>query len=454
MSLTSIADDPADQAGTTGALANRITSLAWDDVTPQAATVAKQCLLDWLGVTIAARGEPLVRILLEEFAGSGEATVIGAQDRARLHDAVLINGAMSHALDFDDVNTAMNGHPTVPVAPVAIGLAEVMGSSGRDALLAFIAGVETECRVGRLLGPSHYAKGWHATATLGTFGAMAAAAKLLNLDDEQTRHAFGLAGTQAAGLKSVFGTMSKPLHAGKAAQNGLLAARLASRGFTSDTEILDSDQGFAAIQSTTINRPAALADAPQGFYVADALFKYHAACYLTHNAIEAASRLRSAHGLDPADVEAVTVHVGQGHMGVCNIAEPRTGLECKFSLRMTTAMALAGEDTFQESLFSDRTAARADLVSLRRRVEVAPDAKGPGSTVEIRLKDGRVLADTVDVAKPVRDLAAQQAQIERKFRHLAEPAVGAARASEIVQICGSLESARDVAGLLALCRPS
>ena len=441
------------QTGSTAALASRLTGLVWSDVTPEAATVAKQCLLDWLGVAIAAREEPLVQILLDEFAEGGESTIIGSGRRARLHDAVLINGALSHALDFDDVITAMNGHPTVPVAPVAIGLAEALGSTGREALLAFIAGVETECRVGRLMGPSHYAKGWHATATFGTFGAMAAAAKLLKLDDEQTRHAFGLAGTQAAGLKSVFGTMSKPLHAGKAAQNGLLAARLASRGFTSDTEILDSDQGFAATQSTTVSREAALVDPSQLFYVTDALFKYHAACYLTHNAIEAAGTLRAANRFKADEVEAVRVHVNAGHMGVCNIAEPRTGLECKFSLRMTTALALSGEDTFQEALFSDATATRADLVGLRRRVSVIPDATGPGSTVEIALKDGRILAETVDLARPVRDLDAQQAQIERKFRHLAEPALGAAAAARIIEICRNLEAAPDLAGLLALCRP-
>ena len=417
----SLADE---DLGATAGLAERLTALRWEDVTPEAATVAKQCLLDWIGVSLAGRGEPLVRILLEEFAGGGEASIVGSVRRAPLHEAVLINGAQGHALDFDDVITAM-GHPTVPVAPVAIGLAESLGASGRDALLAFIAGVETECRVGLLLGPSHYAKGWHGTATYGTFGAMAAAARLMNLNGEQTLHAFGLAGTQAAGLKSVFGTMSKPLHAGKAAQNGLLAARLAGRGFTSDTAILDSEQGFAEVQSTTVDRAAALAEHPLGFHVVDALFKYHAACYLTHDTIEAVTALRKAHDLHAAQVEAIAVHVRPPHMGVCNIQELRTGLECKFSLRMTAALALAGEDTFQDGLFTDETANRADLVALRRRVGVTPDAQGRGSLVEIHLKDGRTLREQVDVARPMRDLAAQQTLIERKFRHLAEPSVGA-----------------------------
>jgi 2-methylcitrate dehydratase PrpD len=439
------------ETGVTAALASRLAQLTWEDITPDAARVAKQCLLDWLGVSLAARDEPLVRILHEEFDGGGAVSIIGSARRARLAEAVLISGAQGHALDFDDVITAM-GHPTVPVAPVVFSLGETLGASGREALLAFIAGVEIECRVGQLLGPSHYARGWHGTATYGAFGAMAAAAKLLRLPEGQTRHAFGLAGTQAAGLKSVFGTMSKPLHAGKAAQSGLLAARLAARGFTSDVDILDSVQGFAQVQSTSVNPAAALAPHPQGFHVVDALFKYHAACYLTHDAIEAAGALRQAHGLIPEAIRAVRIHVHPTHMGVCNIEAPRTGLECKFSLRMTAALALAGEDTFQESLFSDATAAREDLIALRRRVSVAPDMRGRGSRVEIDLADGGTVERTVDVARPMRDLDAQQARIEHKFRSLAAPVAGEATAGEIIQAVRGLETACDLAWLLKLCQ--
>ena len=436
--------------GVTARLGARLADLQWNDVTFDAATVAKQCLLDWMGVALGGRNEPLVGILHEEFPEPGACSVIGARRTARLQDAVLINGSLSHALDFDDVVVVM-GHPSAPVAPVALGLAELQGATGREALLAFIAGVETACRVGALMGPSHYARGWHGTATYGTFGAMAAAAKLLSLDSAQIRHAFGLAGTQAAGLKSVFGTMSKPLHAGKAAQNGLLAARLASRGFTSDPDILDSDQGFAAVQSTSLDQVSALAAHPRGFYVTEALFKYHAACFLTHEAIDAANALRSRHGVTTEQIAGVRVRVGSGHMGVCNIPEPRTGLECKFSLRMTVAMALAGEDTFQENLFSDHTARREDLVALRRCVTVSPDVVGEGSVVEIELRDGRTLEHRVDLMKPEMDLVAQQARIERKFRHLAEPAVGAAVASRIIETCRNLEAEPDVSGLMALC---
>jgi 2-methylcitrate dehydratase PrpD len=436
----------------TSALAERVAAMRLVDLPPAALTVAKQCLLDWIGVALAGRDEPLVRILLGELApddAPGGCSILGHGRRARIDDAVLINGAMGHALDFDDVIMSM-GHPTVPVAPVVLALAEQRGASGGEALVAFICGVEAECRVARLMGPSHYAKGWHSTATCGTFGAAVAAARLLGVEGEALTHAFGIAGTQAAGLKSVFGTMSKPLHPGRAAQNGLLAARLAARGYTSDTGILGSDQGFAATQSTTANAEAGLAEraAP---WVVDALFKYHAACYLTHDAIEAANRLRIEERLTPAAIDAVSVKVPAGHLGVCNIQAPSTGLECKFSLRMTTALALAGEDTFQESLFSDETAARGDLVALRDRVTVNPTMAGRGSVVTARLKDGRVVSRSGDVSQPIRDLAAQQEKLEHKFRHLASGALGPERARDVIALCRELEAQSNLIDLFALC---
>jgi 2-methylcitrate dehydratase PrpD len=436
----------------TATLTQRLSAMRLEDMPPEALTVAKQCLLDWLGVAIAGRDEPLVRILVDEFAPSDlneGASVIGWRRRARIDDAVLINGAMGHALDFDDVIMPM-GHPTAPVAPVALSLAEARGASGADALLAYIAGVEAECRLARLVGPSHYAKGWHATATLGTFGAAMAAAKLLGVEGEALNHAFGIAGAQAAGLKSMFGTMSKPLHPGKAAQNGLLAARLAARGFTSDLDVLASKQGFTDTQSTTADPGAALADrdAP---WVVDALFKYHAACYLTHDSIEAANALRFEDKITSETIESVIVRVPAGHLGVCNIQDPQTGLECKFSLRMTTALALSGEDTFHEGLFTDTTARRPDLVALRERVSIDPTMTGRGSTVTVNLKDGRTQARTGDVSQPMRDLAAQQEKIERKFRHLATPSLGADAVDAAIATVSELERQPDVRRLMAVC---
>ena len=434
----------------TAALAAQVSAMRLEAMPPAALTVAKQCLLDWIGVALAGRGEPLVGILIDELGPTDDpagVAILGHGRRARIDDAVLINGAMGHALDFDDVIMPM-GHPTVPVAPVVFALAQQRGASGAAALAAFIAGVEAECRIARLLGPSHYARGWHTTATAGAFGAAAAAAHLLGVEGEALTHAFGLAGTQAAGLKSCFGTMSKPLHPGKAAQSGLLAARLAARGFTSDTDILASAQGFVATQSSTADPAGALAERTQP-WVVEALFKYHAACYLTHDSIEAANQLRTEERISPEAIETVSVRVPSGHLGVCNIQAPATGLECKFSLRMTMALALSGEDTFQEALFSDATARRPDLVALREKVAIDPTQVGRGCSVTVRLKDGRTLSRTGDVSQPLRDLPLQQEKLERKFRHLTGPALGAT-ADEVIGLVRGLERLPNLDGLIAL----
>ena len=445
-------DAPTTARSLTSALTEHLTGMSLQAMSPEALTVAKQCILDWLGVALAGRNEPLVDILVDELAPedvAGGATVIGHGRRARFDDAVLINGAMGHALDFDDVIMPM-GHPTAPVAPVALSLAEHRGVSGAEALMAYIAGVEAECRIARLVGPSHYAKGWHATATLGTFGAATAAARLLGVEGEALAHAFGIAGTQAAGLKSAFGTMSKPLHPGKAAANGLLAARLAARGFTSDVDILSSKQGFTDTQSTTANPDAALEDRAQP-WVVEALFKYHAACYLTHDSIEAANALRVDEKISPEAIESVSVKVPPGHLGVCNIQDPQTGLECKFSLRMTTALALSGEDTFNDNLYTNETATRPDLVALRERVAIDPTRAGRGCVVTVTLKDGRSLSRTGDVSQRMRDLPAQQDKVERKFRHLAVPAIGNGATEQAIAMLRDLERQTDVRALMALC---
>lgn len=438
----------------TAVLAAKASMLDLNVVPKDATTVAKQCLLDWLGVSLAGRAEPLVDMLVAtagEEGGVAECTLIGRGARATQAQAALINGSMGHALDYDDVIVAM-GHPTVPVAPVVFALGERGGMSGRTVLTAFIAGVETECRVARLLGRSHYARGWHSTGTFGAFGAAAAAGRMLGLDGEAMTHAFGIAGTQAAGLKSVFGTMCKPLHAGKAAVNGLLAARLAARGFTSNPAILEVEQGFGATQSDGIDTQAALASPPGGFYVRQALFKYHAACYLTHSAINAVLELRQANALDPADIDSVEVGVDPGHLKVCAIAAPNTGLECKFSLTMTTALALAGENTADDLLYSDATAQRPDLIALRKRVSVTPRSARTGtlSDVTVRLKDGRSLSAAVDVAVPAADVTAQWALLEAKFLALALPAIGQSRVEEVIARCHRLEDEASLKPLIAL----
>jgi len=438
----------------TRTIARRATALSFADLPTDVVDVVGQCLKDWFAVTIAGTHEEPVQILADELPATADdagQTLVGRGSRAGLLDAALINGAASHALDFDDVNLAMNGHPTVPVAAAVLALAELTGASGREVIAAFAAGYETECRIGRLVGDAHYRAGFHATATLGSFGAAAACARLLGLDAEATATALGIAGTQAAGLKSMFGSMCKPLHAGRAAANGLLAARLAARGFTSRTDVLECAQGFAATHGNACRPKAALADPTGGFHLRHNLFKYHAACYLTHSTIDALQGLRRDAGIAPDDVEAVTVQVDAGHLEVCAIAQPRTGLETKFSLQHAAAFALCGDDTARLDTYSDGNAARADLVRLGGKVDIEPsDRPGTWARVEVTLHDGRRLRAAADVGVPAVDLAAQGARIDAKFTALVQPHLGPTGATELSAAIDDLAQAPDIRTMLAL----
>jgi 2-methylcitrate dehydratase PrpD len=441
--------------GTTRQLAARISGGTFDDLPPAAVTVAKQCLLDFIGVTVAGMREPLTRILLadiREAGGAAQASIVLESQMASLDQAALVNGAAGHAHDYDDVHMDMTGHPTVPVAPVVLALGESRGLTGRQMLTAFSAGVDTECILGKALGPSHYARGFHATGTLGSLGAAAAAAVLYGLDEEATARALGIAATRASGLKSQFGTMVKPLHAGNAAMNGLSAARLAKRGFTSRTDMVETAQGLGHTLSDTFDaeRFHKALNAPA--YAPGICFKYHAACYMTHSSIEATRTLMQRHQLAATDVDAVEIHVNAGHFGVCNIQNPATGLEAKFSLRFTAAMTMAGEDTSGIDAYTDALTARPELNVLRDRITVkAWETPRAESRVRLRAR-GEWLQEDCNVGIPMTDLELQWQRLITKFHALVDPVLGPERARRIAGLCREFESVDNPAPLIDLLR--
>ncbi len=449
-------NDGAATPSITSVVAGLAAGVRFEDLPADVVLLAKECILDWLGVTLAGAGEPLSRILQEEMAeegGNPQAAIIGTGLRGTIQQAALANGAASHALDYDDVHTAMSGHPTVPVVPGLLALAEFRRTSPRDFLAAFVAGFETECRIGLLVNPGHYAEGWHATGTLGTFGSAAACANLLGLSAEETRTALGIAAAQAAGLKSMFGTMCKPFHAGKAAANGLMAATLAARGFTSNTEALETHQGFAATHGPTFDLDRALAGPGTGWFIRGVLFKYHAACYGTHSSIESLLRLKEEHGITPEQVSSVHLRVPVGALSMCNIQEPVTALEGKFSLRFTSALALGHGDT-SELAFTDERTADPLLVSLRDRVQVEGGADVLGGTkVTVTLADGRVLREAVDVHIPATDLEQQWERLAAKFRGLASPVIGPSATAELLDAVRRLEDLPSMDALVGLAVP-
>ena len=442
--------------GLTRALAEQARALTLAEIPETTRAWARQCVLDYIACGIAGASDELTEILLAEMreqGGKEAASILGHTGRLPAASAAIVNGAAAHALDFDDVNLAMPGHPSVAILPGLLALAEERGASGAAVLTAFVAGYELQCRVGRVISPGHYdVLGFHSTATVGSFGAAAACSHLLGLNGEQFATALGIAGTQAAGLKSMFGTMCKPLHAGKASYHGLMAAKLAARGFTSRTDVLECGQGFAKTHSPDFNPERAMETPVGGWYIQSNLFKYHAACYMVHSSIESARKLRDLHGVTPDRVERIRVQLEEACDRICNIPAPKTGLEAKFSLRLATAMGLSGIDTGRLSTYSAEVATNPALTAIRDKVELDFRTGIPNTFAEIELllTDGTILTARHDSGIPSDDVTDQGRRLEEKFHALVEPVLGSNRSSALISDIRQFEKLPDVRGLLTL----
>lgn len=449
----SAAGSPDRQVATIDRLAERCRSAVWGALPERAIVTAKHCFLDWFGVALAGSREPLTDILVAATAGSGATnSLIGRTERAGELEAALINGTASHALDFDDMHLLMSGHPSVAIIPALLGASERDGATGEALVGAFVAGVEAACLLGAAMSGSHGA-GWHTTGTIGVIGAAAACSQLLGAEVDAWRHAVALAATQAAGLRVMFGTMAKPLHAGKAASDGLLAARLAAHGFTANPYAIDAARGFVELYG---GAPVAAPAAQSGEWaVEQMLFKYHAACFGTHASIENALGLRRSHGLGAADVALVELHVSPELDSICNLPSPSTGLEAKFSLRATTALGLLGHDTADPRTFSDAVVCDPAVTELRDRVRVVfdPDAAGRPTWAAMRLttRSGEELATETDVGLPETDVAAREDRLRAKFRTLAGTVLAPSDLAVLESDLLRLERLDDVRPLLARC---
>ncbi len=432
---------------------DRFGTLAIGDVPAEVAEVAAHSIMDWFGCALAGSREPLSAILRAEFASSREQhTLIGSPERADRLRAALINGAAGHALDFDDSSAVMGGHPSAPVVPALLALCESGGRTGAELLTAYVVGSEIQARVGTGIGPEHYAKGWHTTSTIGVFGAAAGCSRLLGLDADRFGHAMGLAASGAAGLKANFGTMAKPLHPGAAAERGLLAARLAARGYTANPAAIDGNQGLAQAAGTgdldqsRINRWA------DDWTVLRTVFKFHAACHFTHAGIEATSLLLHQ-GLEARDVEQITLRVNPSILDVCGIASPTTGLEAKFSLRGTQALLINGFDTAAAATFEDGPINRQDVQAFIPRVVVEPDESlhAMATAVNAQTMRGEQRA-THDASRPSTDLTEQATRLRKKFDAQATPVLGQQKTSELRDRLAALVAVPDIDELLVLTR--
>ena len=299
--------------------------------------VAELSFMDWCAVSLAGLDEPVARMtrtLVTEEAGVEQATVIGLARKVPARAAALANGALSHALDYDDTHFAYVGHPSVVIFPAALAMAERQGSNGAAFLEAALMGMEAACRIGHWLGTAHYNHGFHQTATAGAFGATVAAGRLLGLDAGQMRHALGVCATRASGLKSQFGTMGKPFNAGIAASNGVEAALLAAQGFVSRPDGIECVQGFADTHAGECRDvEASLADLGRSYWFETVQHKFHACCHGTHASLDALRALAREPGIVAERIEAVDLRVNPRWLRVCDIpgAAHRAGGEIQLS---------------------------------------------------------------------------------------------------------------------------
>ncbi|MDF1856820.1 MAG: MmgE/PrpD family protein [Pseudooceanicola sp.] len=382
--------------------------------------LARLSFFDWMVCGLAAADEPVTQKLLrfvEEEGGRATASTFGG-GRAPARAAALANGTISHALDYDDTHFAHIGHLSVGIYPAAFAAGEEVGGRMKEVHAAFLLGAESAIRVGLALGPGHYERGFHQTATAGAFGATVAAGRLYGLNRDQMRAALGLCSTRASGLKNQFGTMGKPLNAGIAAANGIECARLAALGLTSADDGISGAQGFIATHS---DAATGAPDLPNPFLFDDIRYKLHACCHGTHAMIEALLKVQADRSIDAAEVQSVTITVHPKWLNVCDIKQPRTGLEVKFSYVWLAAMVLSGISTSSPMRYTDALANDISLKGLAQKVRVATDPSVADTAAKVAL----AYADGTEFAQE-HDLMAQFPidEIEGRVIHKAQTMLG------------------------------
>lgn len=443
-----------DNTDVTRQLARHIAGSRYADLPADAVAAARRGVLDWLGCALAGSHHPTLDILVSvvrELNAQPQATVLGRQCKVGLLDAALVNGQMGHVLDYDDTHMAgVVLHASSPTLAALFALSEASGASGTDFILAYAAGFEAGVRIGQA-SPGHHRGGWHLTGTLGTLAASAAAAKLLGLDEQQLIHALGIGGTQAAGMQQNRGTMCKSFHAGKAAANGILAAKLAQKNFDSSEEIIEGKRGFCRIYSDVAAPEAVLDGLGQRWEIVRNGHKPYACGVVLHPAIDALIGIRSAASLDPAQISEVTLRVHPLVLSITGVVEPETGLKSKFSVYHSAAVALrdGAAGTLQ---YTNSRALDPDIITLRKKVKVVTDETLRNDEAYGRVvANGQVYQNHVEHATGTVDNPMTDAAIQAKFMTNAEPIIGKTRADHVCEWIGSLEKQTDIRELLSLC---
>ncbi|HIM62945.1 MAG TPA: MmgE/PrpD family protein [Dehalococcoidia bacterium] len=436
-----------------------------EDFPPEAIGAAKAAIIDCLGCALAGSKEPLADVLvnyLADLGGKPAATVIGRGFKTSAQEAGLINGAMSHALDYDDITFITKTHPSAVLIPAALPVAEEIGASGRDMLLAYLVGFEVACAVGDAISTAYFDDlGWHPTGPLGALGAAAAAARLLGLDVEQTAMAISLGASQSSGLRQNFGTMTKPFHAGHACKSGITAAKLVQGGFTAGTDALEGRFGFMRAFSGGNDYDPEKAAASLGsrcFMIESGIeIKKYPCCGSAHLALDAVSAMQQREALEAANIERIEVRVDFDPPRSLIHSRPKEGLEGKFSMQYCLAAEIL-DGRVGMSTFTDEQVMRPEAQELIPKIEMIRHAGFEGQTswteanheVEIHLKDGRVLTQRADRATTGSLRGATLEEVHTKFLDTAAMALTQENTAATLEMLDNLEDIGPVGPLADL----
>ena len=443
--------------GTTETLARFVIECSSGAIPEKARDETKRALLDVIGTTLAGSAEPAGRIITDyvraECGSSGRATVVASGLRASASLAALANGTMAHALDYDDVGLQI-GHPSVAVIPAALAVAEETGAGGRELLDAIVLGFEIASRIGTGAGRDAYRKGYHGTSIYGVFGAAAAAGRLLGLTVEQLRFAFGIAGSEASGVRANFGTMTKPLHAGSCGRSGVVAALLAKTGFTADPNIIETMLGYGDVilGKGSYDLDKMTAGLGERFAVERGVdIKKFPCCYGNHRTLDAIFDLMAEHGLRAEDVANVTVDVPVTLPELLIYPRPETGLQGKFSLQYNVAAALVDRAVTRAS-FTDEQVRRPRIRETIEKVTVnAQEGWDPNLIrMQVTTTGGQVYTREQREIKGSSEDPLSREDLLAKFRDNAALVLGEADIERSIQLVDTLETQRSLTPLTEL----
>jgi 2-methylcitrate dehydratase PrpD len=449
--------------GLTQEVASYVAKTRFRDLPSEVVGLARGFILDGLGVALAGSTDECARIVqahIRQMAGREEATVLGTSLSAPVPKAALANGVAGHAMDYDDTQLSTSKeavyglltHPTTPVLAAALAVGEKQKTSGEEFLLAYILGVEVECRIADAINPRHYQDGFHSTATMGGLGAAMAVGKILKLKEQALMRALGIAASMASGLRENFGTMTKPLHAGRAAENGVTAALLAQDGFTAATNILEARRGFYNAMAGGYDESKISGRLGRPYFMKEPgiSIKPYPSGSLSHPAQDLILDLIKQHDLHPEQIESIDVGTNSNVPNALIYPMPQTALEGKFSIPFCMAIAVL-ERKAGIAQFTDRKVRDKKVVGLMKRITLYVDDELEAlgydqvrSRVRIKLRNGRSLEERYDVARGHPEKPMSWAELVEKFRDCADLVLPRKNAQEAIDLVSRFEQLKSL----------